>query len=86
MPLVASGTDLGKIPEGWEVKPFSEVVYMNPTTKIDPNKTYRHVAMDNLSNGVVLEISDRSDKRSGTKFRHRDVLLARITPCLQNGK
>src|SRR5436853_4416145 len=43
--------------------------------------------MSNLTTGsMVIQNAIKRDGRSGSKFRNGDTLLARITPCLENGK
>jgi type I restriction enzyme S subunit len=38
------------------------------------------------ANRSVNEIDHRAFKGSGARFQNGDTLLARITPCLENGK
>lgn len=80
---------VGGVPEGWEKKPLPDVIDINPTERIERGKAAWYVPMSSLSeNGMTLERGD-FERRSGhtsVKFRNNDILLARITPCLENGK
>jgi len=82
------GSPLGKIPEGWAVKPFSEVVEINPPRAIKKGEVTPYVDMASLpTSGSQLEaVPDSREYKSGSRFRNGDVLFARITPCLENGK
>lgn len=80
-------SELGMIPEGWEVKTASEAIYINPREKI-PKGTYKaFVAMGGLST-TSMKVTQTGIRtgNSGAKFRNGDTLFARITPCLENGK
>lgn len=78
---------LGQIPDGWEVKAASEVITINPKTKLVKEGEKPFVGMSGLSQGSMV-IGDIIEKtgNSGAKFINGDTLFARITPCLQNGK
>lgn len=78
---------LGRVPEGWEVKPVTDTVEVNPRTKVPKEGEKPFVPMGSLSNDSML-ISDIEvrDGNSGSKFKNCDTLFARITPCLENGK
>lgn len=77
------------VPEGWERLPASEAFEVNPKTPRDDEGVIRYVPMSALSEtGMVIgrgPIEDR-DKSTSVRFRNGDTLLARITPCLENGK
>lgn len=81
-------SDLGLIPKGWEVKPFSDVVQINPKTPLAKGTTAPYVEMADLptSGAQVVNWKYREFTGSGSRFMNGDVLLARITPCLENGK
>ena len=78
---------LGEIPKGWEVKPLPEVIEVNPTRKLTKGEVAPYLDMANMPtrghspNAVI----DRPFS-SGMRFMNGDTLLARITPCLENGK
>lgn len=77
------------LPEGWELKTVSELVEINPTEQVEKGKPIRHVPMASLSEtGMTISTSliENRNKSTSVKFRNNDTLLARITPCLENGK
>ncbi|MBB3111784.1 type I restriction enzyme S subunit [Paenibacillus phyllosphaerae] len=80
-------SELGLIPKGWQVLNLDNFVQINPKRAMKKKAIYPYVEMKNLINDYarVLEHTDR-ELSSGSKFTNGDVLLARITPCLENGK
>lgn len=80
-------TDLGEIPEGWSVKPFSEVIEVNPVRKIEKGTMCKKAEMADLNTWQPWIDSWTIDEfKSGSRFQNGDTLFARITPCLENGK
>ncbi len=85
VPLVDS--ELGPIPEGWEVQSASEALDISPSTRCAKDSLNPFVPMTSVSGShmhvhpVELKVGN-----SGAKFRNGDTLFARITPCLENGK
>lgn len=74
-------------PYGWASVPFAEAVFINPKTPFDADKEAPFVPMTALSEqGMVIEGVERRTIGGGAKFQNGDTLLARITPCLENGK
>jgi len=75
------------LPKGWERVPTPEAIEINPTTKLSGEEEHWWVEMADLAtNSMLIQNASRRDGRSGSKFRNGDTLLARITPCLENGK
>lgn len=75
------------VPEGWELKPVSEMIDANPRTPFPKDVIRPFVGMEALSeDSMVINASDTRPITGGAKFRNGDTLLARITPCLENGK
>ena len=72
----------------WQELPLSEAVLVNPTTSLERGKIYPFVEMSAVSAGTrdVKCSEQREFTGGGSKFRDRDTLMARITPCLENGK
>ncbi len=66
---------------------LGDVVELNPTVKLQKGREVRFVSMDKLE-PFTKQISGYEEKefKSGSKFENDDTLLARITPCLENGK
>lgn len=80
-------SELGMVPEGWEIKKATDAIYVNPTTKVPKDGEKRFVSMGNLSNDSMFVNSfEYRSGNSGSKFKNGDTLFARITPCLENGK
>ncbi len=79
---------LGRIPNGWKVARVSEAFEINPSIQIKKGLQYAHVDMASLptKSARVTNITRREFTGSGSKFKNGDVLFARITPCLENGK
>lgn len=66
---------------------FRDIVEINPRESIPKSTPAKYVAMENLL-PFTKKISKYEIKKykGGAKFRNGDTLLARITPCLENGK
>ncbi len=80
-------SELGLIPEGWEVGELSDLMDFNPKRTLKKGTVAPYLDMKNMPTAghLALDIYDR-EMGSGTKFVNGDALLARITPCLENGK
>lgn len=77
------------VPEGWGRTLLPALIDINPTERIDRAKEAWYVPMAALSEtGMIVDRRDfeRRTSHTAVKFRNGDVLLARITPCLENGK
>lgn len=71
----------------WFPKRLDEIVEFNPHEKIKKGVIAKKIAMDKLQpfcrDITEFELEPFS---GGTKFRNGDTIMARITPCLENGK
>lgn len=71
----------------WLEKRMDEIADFNPRESIKKGTLAKKVAMDKLQPfcrdipGFEMEAFS-----GGTKFRNDDTIMARITPCLENGK
>lgn len=71
----------------WITKKLSEIAIINPRESLGKGVVAKKVPMDKLQPfcrdipEFVLE-----EYKCGTKFRKDDTIMARITPCLENGK
>lgn len=77
------------VPEGWEPCIFDDVIEFDPKVSLDKDRIKQFVPMSALStSSMVLDMNEISEitSSSGSKFQNGDTLLARITPCLENGK
>lgn len=66
---------------------LEQLVHFNPNLKIGAKGRVCYVEMSNLSTDsmCITHFTERI-YTSGSKFQNGDTLLARITPCLENGK
>ncbi len=72
----------------WDVVKLKDVVQINPQRTLCRTKEAFHLAMRDVE-VYRREITSHSYKEfrgSGARFQNGDTLLARITPCLENGK
>jgi type I restriction enzyme S subunit len=78
---------VGIVPNGWSVKKLGEIVEINPTRYLKRDELAPYLEMANMptTSARAIDWQDR-EFTSGTKFMNGDVLIARITPCLENGK
>ena len=71
----------------WAVKKLSEIAYFNPRESLKKGTIAKKVGMDKLQPFCRDIPSYETESFSGgTKFRNGDTIMARITPCLENGK
>ncbi len=75
------------IPEGWHVGTLTDMIELNPKTSLKKGEIAKYVEMKDLSTGnASINSFIEREFSSGSKFQQGDTLLARITPCLENGK
>ena len=80
-------SELGPIPEGWEVVPLAEMIELNPPRPLPRGEISPYLDMANMpTKGHTPETVIDRPFGSGMRFTNGDTLLARITPCLENGK
>ncbi|HBD89840.1 MAG TPA: restriction endonuclease subunit S [Gemmobacter sp.] len=78
--------DEGK-PEGWESGTLSDLVSFNPKEALRKGTEAPYLDMAALPTQGANHVEPTQRAfASGSKFRDGDTLLARITPCLENGK
>ncbi|MBK8166602.1 MAG: restriction endonuclease subunit S [bacterium] len=72
----------------WRDMPFSEAVTVNPRVRLVRGSEYPFVDMQAVSAGSrsACATTRRPFNGGGSRFAVGDTLLARITPCLENGK
>lgn len=86
--------DLLKPKEGWEMVRLGECCEINPktdTTKVQDYDVVAFIRMEDVSNdGFITSFSERAykslQKKGFTVFQNDDVIFAKITPCMENGK
>lgn len=94
VPMKDSGIEwLGEIPEHWEVKRLKDVAKINPSKKQDLKESDLNVVflpMEKVHEDGTIDCVMRrpvADLWNGfTYFERSDILVAKITPCFENGK
>lgn len=79
------------LPNGWEWCRLGEVCLINPRNQLPDDREVSFIPMALISNsyfgGHHQEIRVWGKVKSGfTHFAENDIVLAKITPCFQNGK
>lgn len=71
----------------WQVKKLSDIVEFNPTERLPKSAIAKKISMDMLQPFTkdVFQY-ELQPYNGGAKFRNGDTIMARITPCLENGK
>ncbi|RZB28987.1 MAG: type I restriction enzyme, S subunit [Candidatus Argoarchaeum ethanivorans] len=84
---------LGRIPVEWEVGTLSDIANINPKSDISQlsdNSLVTFLSMPDVGeNGKIIsrQIQKLSKVKTGfTRFTEQDILFAKITPCMENGK
>ncbi|MBE2237820.1 MAG: restriction endonuclease subunit S [Caldilineaceae bacterium] len=74
-------------PEGWEVQALPRVMDINPKRLLSRGMVAPYLDMSNMpTQGPSPDTWTIREVGSGMKFVNGDTLVARITPCLENGK
>lgn len=71
----------------WVEKLLKDIAIFNPRETLKKGETAKKIAMEQLQ-PFCRDVSayDLAPYNGGTKFRNGDTIMARITPCLENGK
>ena len=78
---------MGLVPKGWRMIALADAFEINPSRSLKKGAIGAYLDMASLAtSGHSVEPPVQRGFGSGTKFRNGDTLLARITPCLENGK
>ena len=74
--------------DNWREMIFEDAVDINLPRKILRGEVAPHISMDIVQpfNRTIDYFEMKEFKGSGSRFQNGDTLLARITPCLENGK
>lgn len=71
----------------WKKVKVGDVIEFNPRESLKKGTVGKYVEMANLECYVKNILGyELKEYKGGTKFRNGDTILARITPCLENGK
>lgn len=71
------------------MKKICQMIECNPTVKLMKNEFYPLIDIDKINIGYKIVSSNEIVEYIGqscSKFQNGDTLMARITPCLENGK
>ena len=80
-------SELGEVPKGWFVRAMPDCIDVNPSRTLKKGSAALYLDMANVpTNSARVQSVVPREFTSGSKFRNGDTLLARITPCLENGK
>jgi len=90
IPQGYKNSPLGIIPQEWEVKKLGDITEINPSKEEVSSQFVTFLAMSDVSEhgGVIKEnIVHKSSIKPGlTSFKRGDIIIAKITPCFENGK
>lgn len=69
-------------------EPITTFFEINPTTQIPKNQIISFIPMANISDiyGEISVHDKKTLKPNYTKFKENDLIWAKITPCMENGK
>lgn len=71
----------------WKNMKLSEIADINPKEKLSKGTFAKKINMDALQPFTRdILYYELSKYNGGTKFKNGDTIMARITPCLENGK
>lgn len=86
-PDAMQDSEWGEIPKGWSMRVMSDCIDVNPSRTLRKGVLAQYLDMANVpTNSARVHNVVLRKFSSGSKFRNGDTLLARITPCLENGK
>ncbi|MBU0996249.1 MAG: restriction endonuclease subunit S [Proteobacteria bacterium] len=73
--------------EDWKDDFLGDIADINPTYQLKKGEIAPYLEMSNVSSSTFNPVGwTMRNFSSGMKFQNGDTLLARITPCLENGK
>ena len=85
--MVYNQTLKREIPKAWDVGTASDLFDFNPYLTLSKGVISSYIDMNALPlSGFMTGDVQRKKYSGGTKFKNGDVVMARITPCLENGK
>lgn len=80
-------SELGGVPAGWVPRALGDLIELNPRLTLKRGEVAPYLDMANTPTVGHSPAGVRPrEYTSGTRFKNGDTLLARITPCLENGK
>lgn len=90
VPMKDSGIDwIGEIPSHWETTRIKYLIDFNPSysENLSDDKSVSFVPMECVGNGYMnfKEAKLESVKGKYTYFSNKDIIMAKVTPCFENG-
>ena len=81
---------IAKIPKNWEIFKIKYVAELNPkidVTKIQDNSIVTFTPMDKIKNGYYIQNEGLWGNYSSsyTLYQEGDIVIAKVTPCFENG-
>lgn len=87
LPTQFVDSEIGPVPEGWGVAALTNLFQVNPPRSLLKGELAPHLDMRNMpTDGHSPDQVGVRPFGSGARFTNGDTLVARITPCLENGK
>jgi type I restriction enzyme S subunit len=90
-PMKDSGVEwLGEIPEHWEVKRLKNLAELNPhcnTSFLSASTEVTFLPMEYVKQGYYIQNTTLFSKNASSYnlFSEGDILIAKVTPCFENG-
>ena len=82
-----TNSEHGEVPDGWHIRPLADLIDVNPRRRLRKGQVAPYLDMANMpTEGHVPNSVVGRPFGSGMRFANGDTLIARITPCLENGK
>ncbi|RAP32660.1 restriction endonuclease subunit S [Candidatus Marinamargulisbacteria bacterium SCGC AAA071-K20] len=76
-----------EIPEGWEIGILADLFSFNTSLTLKKGIVASYIDMNALpTSGFMTKNTQKKEFNGGVKFKNGDLIIARITPCLENGK
>lgn len=90
VPMKPSGIEwIGEIPEGWEIGRVKNIAMLNPSNykSFEEGTIISFSPMDFIGQGKMVSCAIEIEKvKNGyTFFANDDVIMAKVTPCFENG-
>ena len=81
---------IGEIPESWSINRIKYVADFEPIcdfTKLPPDSMITYTPMENIKNGYYIPNTAvlGSLSTSLTAYQDNDIVMAKVTPCFENG-
>jgi type I restriction enzyme S subunit len=86
-PSSFQSSELQDVPHGWRLVPLPDAIEVNPSRSLRRGEVAPYLDMANMpTRGHAPDSVIDRPFGSGMRFSNGDTLVARITPCLENGK